>query len=421
MEKLSIKVSGLSKRYRIGLMEEKNETLIGSFLSFLAKPFKNFKKIKSLTDFSIINDDVFWALKNVNFEVKRGEVLGVIGHNGAGKSTLLKIISQITPPTEGEIHINGRIASLLEVGTGFHPDLTGEENIYLNGTILGMSKKEVNKKFDEIVRFSGIDEFIYTPVKRYSSGMRVRLAFSVAAHLEPEILLIDEVLAVGDAGFQQKCIGKMESISKTGRTILFVSHNMAAITQLTNRCIYLKNGKLFRQGNSDEMVRLYLSDTSRSESKHEKNKRNNNKPVYINDVAILTNKKEQTKIINEKSLFYVRVEFEINEQIENFQYGCSIVRQDLGAELFTTPSSIEKRALKPGKYFSELKIDPNYFNSGIYSINIKTFANFKRIERVRNMVSFRIVSGYDESVNNYQRWINGPLSFNYTISNLKKT
>lgn len=206
----------------------------------------------------------FWALDNVSFDVKRGEVLGVIGRNGAGKSTLLKILSQVTMPTSGQIKIKGRIASLLEVGTGFHPELTGRENVFLNGAILGMTKAEIRKKFDEIVAFSEIEEFIDTPVKRYSSGMYVRLAFAVAAHLEPEILICDEVLAVGDAQFQKKCIGKMKDVSKGGRTVLFVSHNMAAISSLCTSAIAMRNGMIMAVGSVSTSVEAYLSEVKLS-------------------------------------------------------------------------------------------------------------------------------------------------------------
>ena len=205
------------------------------------------------------NREEFWALKNVNFEIRRGEVVGVIGHNGAGKSTFLKILSQITPPTTGEIKIRGTIGSLLEVGTGFHPELTGRENIIMNGAILGMTKKEIEKKFNDIVEFSGIEKFLDTPVKYYSSGMYVRLAFSVAAHLEPEILLIDEVLAVGDAEFQKKCLGKMSEVTKKeGRTILFVSHNMSAVQQLCKKCILLEKGQIKEYGETNEIIKKYI-------------------------------------------------------------------------------------------------------------------------------------------------------------------
>jgi len=204
----------------------------------------------------------FWALKDVSFTIQPGEVVGVIGKNGAGKSTLLKLLSRITPPTEGKIEVNGRLASLLEVGTGFHPELTGRENVYLNGSILGMRKKEITERFDEIIDFAGIHKFVDTPVKRYSSGMYVRLAFAVAAHLHPEILIIDEVLAVGDAEFQKKCLGKMNEVASQGRTVIFVSHNMGAIAELCNRVIVLDEGRIVYDGNKNEAVSIYLSGNS---------------------------------------------------------------------------------------------------------------------------------------------------------------
>ena len=260
MSDIPIKVNNLSKRYRIGLKEELHDTFVGSMVEWFKSPFSNYKKVKSLSTFSNNgeSDDIIWALKDVSFEVKRGEVLGIIGKNGAGKSTLLKILCRITGPTNGQISINGRIASLLEVGTGFHSELSGRENVYLNGTILGMTKSEIDKKFDQIIDFSGVEEFIDTPVKRYSSGMKVRLAFSVAAHLEPEILLIDEVLAVGDLEFQRKCLGKMEEVSQSGRTILFVSHNLDSVLNLCGRAILLENGQIVSMGETKEIVNQYI-------------------------------------------------------------------------------------------------------------------------------------------------------------------
>ena len=201
--------------------------------------------------------DSFWALRDVSFDVQQGEVLGIIGRNGAGKSTLLKILSRITEPTEGRVNLRGRVASLLEVGTGFHPELTGRENIYLNGAMLGMTRAEIKRKFDEIVAFAEVEKFLDTPVKRYSSGMYVRLAFAVAAHLEPEILIVDEVLAVGDAEFQKKCLGKMGEVARGGRTVLFVSHDLQAIMQLTKRTILLKSGCLEHDGPSPESIAVY--------------------------------------------------------------------------------------------------------------------------------------------------------------------
>jgi len=261
MSQAVISVEGLSKRYLIGHQAVQREYYL-SLRDVLRRELRNF--VRKGADFArgrqIIQGDEleeFWALKDVSFDVKMGEVIGVIGRNGAGKSTLLKILSRITEPSQGRVVLRGRVASLLEVGTGFHPELTGRENIYLNGAILGMTQREIRRKFDEIVSFAEVERFLDTPVKRYSSGMYVRLAFAVAAHLEPEILIIDEVLAVGDASFQEKCLGKMKDVAVGGRTVLFVSHNMSAVMQLTQRAIVLSAGKVEYIGNSTEAVEIY--------------------------------------------------------------------------------------------------------------------------------------------------------------------
>lgn len=262
----AITVQNLSKCYRLGRQEKHHDSMGAALFDLLKSPLENYRRYQSLYRFNADEmnarqpaQDVLWALRDVSFTVKQGEVIGVIGRNGAGKSTLLKIISRITEPSHGWARIQGRISSLLEVGTGFHPELTGRENVYLNGTILGMTRKEVHQKFDEIIDFSGVEKFIDTPVKRYSSGMKVRLAFSVAAHLEPEILIIDEVLAVGDAQFQQKCLGKMQTVSESGRTVLFVSHNMGAINQLCSSAIMLDKGTVVSNGPAKEIVEHYLT------------------------------------------------------------------------------------------------------------------------------------------------------------------
>jgi lipopolysaccharide transport system ATP-binding protein len=269
-----ITVESLSKRYRIGTKEQQNRSFREVFLDGITAPIRNLRRLNRMTKFKENNpsnnqdqgvageseNDVIWALKDVSFEVKEGEVLGIIGRNGAGKSTLLKILSRVTEPTTGDVKIYGRISSLLEVGTGFHPELTGRENIFLNGAILGMTKKEIERKFDEIIAFAETEKFLDTPVKYYSSGMYVRLAFGVAAHLEPEILIVDEVLAVGDSQFQKKCLGKMHDISAgQGRTILFVSHNMDAIQRLCSKCIMFEDGQLIAHDNTATIVARYLS------------------------------------------------------------------------------------------------------------------------------------------------------------------
>jgi lipopolysaccharide transport system ATP-binding protein len=258
MRKPVITIENLGKRYAIGHLRNGNEGLRHSIEAAMRAPLG---WLRSQRERKLRQED-FWALKDVSLQIKQGDVVGIIGRNGAGKSTLLKLLSRITVPTEGKIRIDGRIASLLEVGTGFHQELTGRENIFLNGAILGMSRAEIIRKFDEIVEFSGIEEFLDTPVKRYSSGMFVRLAFAVAAHLEPDILIIDEVLAVGDAAFQKKCLGKMGDFAQSGRTILFVSHNAEAVRNLCQRCIWLKDGRIFKDGSADEILEDYFNDTA---------------------------------------------------------------------------------------------------------------------------------------------------------------
>jgi len=267
MGDVAIRVDSIGKAYRIGVNEQRHETMFGAVAAFVKSPFANFRNLRSLSRFdSFDSEDVVWALKDVSFEVREGDVVGIIGHNGAGKSTLLKILSRITEPTTGAAYVHGRVGSLLEVGTGFHPDLTGRENVYLNGTILGMRKREIDSKFDQIVEFSGVEKFIDTPVKRYSSGMRVRLAFSVAAHLEPEILIVDEVLAVGDAEFQKRCMGKMGDVAKEGRTVLFVSHSMAAVENLCEHGVVLASGKVVFKGRSKDAIQHYFKSFSEGRS-----------------------------------------------------------------------------------------------------------------------------------------------------------
>lgn len=263
MSDIAIRVENLSKRYLLGHQSDilKGEATLRDNLVGAARGF--LRRTKNLANGGTLvagdSFEEFWALKDVSFEVKRGEVVGIIGRNGAGKSTLLKVLSRITEPSSGRITLNGRVSSLLEVGTGFHPELSGRENIFLNGAILGMSRKEIQAKFDEIVDFAEVERFLDTPVKRYSSGMYVRLAFAVAAHLEPEILIVDEVLAVGDVQFQKKCLGKMQSVAGQGRTILFVSHNMAAVEQLTQTAVMLAAGRMFKRGPTSEVVGEYLT------------------------------------------------------------------------------------------------------------------------------------------------------------------
>lgn len=303
-----IRVKNLSKQYVIGGNRAANITLRDSIINTLRNPLKAVKSSsKSAT---------FWALKDVTFDIKPGEVVGIIGRNGAGKSTLLKILSRIVEPTEGRIELYGRIASLLEVGTGFHGELSGRENIFLNGAILGMKRSEIEKKFDEIVDFAEIEKFLDTPVKRYSSGMYVRLAFAVAAHLEPEILVVDEVLAVGDAEFQKKCLGKMNEVSKVGRTVLFVSHQMGMLAQLCESCILLEKGKLVMQGATDQVINTYLNRQSAEGSAYyfDETKTAGKAAYIIYQKMIDKNGAEINEITNENPIL-----LETKVRVENFQ------------------------------------------------------------------------------------------------------
>ncbi len=261
MGNVAIRIENVGKQYQIGQGKTAAyETLADRIVSTVQAPFKRIGSVLRGESSAVATEHI-WALRDVSFEVQHGEVVGIIGRNGAGKSTLLKILSQITEPTKGSIDIYGRVGALLEVGTGFHPELTGRENVYLNGAILGMTRHEIARKFDEIVDFSGIEQFIDTPVKHYSSGMQMRLAFAVAAHLEPEILIVDEVLAVGDAEFQKKCLGKMSDVTKEGRTVLFVSHNMGAVRSLTTRGVLLRSGQLAALGPTNQIVDMYMNES----------------------------------------------------------------------------------------------------------------------------------------------------------------
>lgn len=323
MQNPAIKVSNLGKAYRIGVKEKKQETLAGAIMSALKAPLKNYKRISNLKKLQGQQEspDIFWANRHVNFEVYKGEVLGIIGKNGAGKSTLLKMLSRITEPTEGRIEIHGTVASLLEVGTGFNPELTGSENIYLNGTILGLTRKEIDARYDDIVEFSGIEKFIETPVKRYSSGMKVRLAFAVAAHLDPEILIIDEVLAVGDAEFQKKCLGKMQEVAgKTGRTVLFVSHDMAAVKNLCTRAILLQRGEITYEGEPADVVDYYLKNAAMSTSEKTgfsvENRKGNGKFIVTN-FEFLNNKMEPVVVLETGMDVNMRVSYKTSESNPN--------------------------------------------------------------------------------------------------------
>ncbi len=383
-----IQVENLSKKYIIAHEVKENYKRLSEVMVEKAKNFGR----RIIKPSRLHNDpahEEFWALKDINFAIKQGERIGIIGRNGAGKSTLLKILSRITAPTTGKIVIKGRMASLLEVGTGFHPELTGRENIFLNGSILGMSKVEITKKFDEIVDFSGVEKFLDTPVKRYSSGMHVRLAFSVAAHMDPEILIVDEVLAVGDYQFQKKCLGKIQEVNQEGRTILFVSHNLGVINRLCNQCMLLHNGKIVSMGETSTVVNKYLSyninnnRVYQQESDLEKDM--NLRTVLLNpDENALNSDVEYISPIN------IRINYDVNKPVTNVSVWISIENME-GIRVFTSvdydqyPDMLEIR--KPGHYQADVKIPEKWLNVGQYKVIVGIVKNhplvvYDRVEAI---------------------------------------
>ena len=368
-----IKVENLSKKY---IIDHEGQERYIAMRDVVARKVKKIFSIKKLLTPKVSNTkEEFYALRDINFEIAQGDRVGIIGRNGAGKSTLLKVLSRITEPTTGKISINGRVASLLEVGTGFHPELSGRENIFLNGAILGMSRAEIKKHFDAIVDFSGVEKFLDTPVKRFSSGMYVRLAFAVAAHLEPEILIIDEVLAVGDAEFQKKCLGKMEDVSKNeGRTILFVSHNVPAVRNLTEKIIYLKNGKIEAIGKTSEMLDMYIEDTIRLtlENKDTNHYRRSERNPLASIRSVIVN-----KIINEFPRVGLNQDIKLSITIDAARNISSpdlnIIFKNIQAEVVTTIASRDNgfyKDLNEGENIIELIVESNYFAPGKYFATI---------------------------------------------------
>jgi lipopolysaccharide transport system ATP-binding protein len=369
-----IEVKNLSKEYIISHNVQPYYTLRDSFFQIIKKPFIYFSSKESSS-----KKEKFLALKDVNFSVMPGEVVGIIGRNGAGKSTLLKILSQITPPTSGSAHLRGRVASLLEVGTGFHPELTGRENIFLNGAILGMTQKEIAKKFDEIVAFAEIEKFLDTPVKRYSSGMYVRLAFAVAAHLEPEILVIDEVLAVGDASFQKRCLGKMDEISKKdGRTVLFVSHNMSAIKQLCRKCILLDEGKIRLIGETGEVIKNYLE----SDSKITKIVKTEERGVCIKNI-IFKNKNGVTDFINTFDEIEIEIVGEAAKDFDNVSFAiCFNNIYNVRVTSVWTDYIGKNSSISKGRFKAVFKIPSIRLIPGEYEVISYVESRGKVLERV---------------------------------------
>ncbi len=379
MSNYAITVADIGKQYRIFSEVNKYTTLREKIVEVVRSPIK--------TLFNPTGTETFWALRHIDFDVEKGMVLGVIGKNGAGKSTLLKILSRVVEPTEGKAEIRGRVGSLLEVGTGFHPELTGRENVFLNGAILGMKKSEIQSKFDEIVAFSEIGQFIDTPVKRYSSGMYMRLAFAVSAHLEPEILIVDEVLAVGDAEFQKKCLGKMSDVAGEGRTVLFVSHNMSAVTRLTKECIILEHGKMLMRASSQEAVDYYLShDYEKGGERRWKaaDVEADAKPFRPVAMRVLNKQKQVTDTIRSIDPMFIEVEYELEAPITGLRVGVYLMsmRGEFVFTSFDTDDPEEYNRLtmrKAGRYISRVRIPADMLNEGRFVIGMN--ASVFRVKR----------------------------------------
>ena len=392
MDKPIIEVRNIGKKYDINHARGGYVSLRDVVANVFKAPF-SFLKSKAKQVAGLEKKEEFWALKNVSFSVNRGEVVGIIGANGAGKSTLLKILSQITPPTEGEIILRGRVGSLLEVGTGFHPELSGRENIFLNGAILGMKKAEIEKKFDQIVEFAGIQKFLDTRVKHYSSGMYVRLAFSVAAHMEPDILLVDEVLAVGDAEFQKKCLGKMDEITREeGRTILFVSHNMGAIRQLCGKTLVLNKGSVVNFTETEKAINTYVNKI-RSEKIIIPHKNTNREGFKIKKIEF-KNDTNKSWVVECFEKIKLEVLMEIPENMSGFRFGLGINSLS-GERIFTVHS--EEKSLEKGEYLIDIELE-NRLVPGCYELSLGILNRYR-------LPGF-IILEVENNKNNDHKWFN---------------
>ncbi len=395
-----ISVQNLSKKYIIGHQKQESYTTLRDSIANGARRLADRLTHPFTVEESDFTHEEFWALKDVSFDIQQGDRVGIIGGNGAGKSTLLKVLSRITEPTTGQVKIKGRVASLLEVGTGFHPELTGRENIYLNGAILGMSKVEIKSKFDEIVAFAEIERFLDTPVKRYSSGMYVRLAFAVAAHLEPEILIVDEVLAVGDAQFQKKCMGKMESVGNEGRTILFVSHNMGAINTLCNKGILLQKGQVMTNGAVEKVLVQYMQ-RSVSGTGHQyvniEAIKPDSKAVVLSACVLDSHDKPSPSIFVDQN-FFVRLEWRLNIHVPFLRVGIEIMDSTgviVLSSMDTDITDLHGKPREPGLFNEVVRIPSFILMPGNYTI--KAFAGIPGIERimeVENLMEFEVVDNH---------------------------
>ncbi|PZO19273.1 MAG: ABC transporter ATP-binding protein [Leptolyngbya foveolarum] len=386
-----IRVENLGKKYTIGHQQQgERYTALRDVITNGAKGVAGrFRGKKSKGKDSASED--FWALKDVSFEIKQGDRVGIVGRNGAGKSTLLKILSRITEPSKGLVRIKGRVASLLEVGTGFHPELTGRENIYLNGAILGMHRQEISQKFDEIVSFSEVERFLDTPVKRYSSGMYVRLAFAVAAHLEPEVLIVDEVLAVGDAAFQKKCLGKMEDVSKEGRTVLFVSHNMSTVNSLCKRAIWLMDGQVHMEGEVEHITSKYLTYGAENSGDVFITEKTSDERFKLKRLTLLNSQDQITSVFDLRRSINIRLEYELSQPINNLEISLRI-HNSSGIPIFTTNrSSSLSSDILTGEHVSQVEIPKLFLSPGTYSITVGAhIPNIEMLSLYESLMSFEV-------------------------------
>lgn len=382
-KELVLKVENVSKQYRLGLVGT------GTLQDDLKRWWYRirgkedpFLKIGVENDRSKKTDDEYvWALKDINFEVKKGEVLGIIGKNGAGKSTLLKLLSKVADPTTGSIKYKGRIAALLEVGTGFHPELTGRENIFLNGAVLGMQKNEIAAKVDEIIEFSGVAQYVDTPVKRYSSGMKVRLGFAVAAHLEPDILIVDEVLAVGDAEFQKKCIGKMQDVAGEGRTVLFVSHNMASVKSLCSKAVLLVNGKVESIGSTEDIVNMYLSDGNIANAAYKEFKGSpiGIEKLKISGLGVVAKNKEKDVPISRNNEIEFKIQYELSDDSIRYDFNLHFKSSDGTYVMNVTSGGQEDVVLTAGKKTALFTIPANMLNRNEFIVDLLIVENKQKM------------------------------------------
>ncbi len=413
---LAISVENLSKVYRLGVEKESEDNLSTAIASFFRNPLANYRRYRSLYDFSDVDlksgengsdasarDDILWALRDVSFEVPKGQILGIVGHNGAGKSTLLKILSRITAPTSGSARIQGRVGSLLEVGTGFHQELTGRENVYLNGTILGLRKRDVDKIFDEIVDFAGVEKFLDTPVKRYSSGMKVRLGFAVAAHLDPEVLIVDEVLAVGDADFKRKCLGKMEEIGESGRTILFVSHNMPQVTRLCSRVLMMENGQVIKDGGPHEVVEAYLSSGKKRVARQDwpdLDSAPGGEIARLRSISVRNGSGDVSESFDIREPITLRIEFDCLKAGHELLPGFSVCNEEM--QILFSSIDIEPKwagtEREPGRYVAEIEIPGNFLAEGTMLVNtaVRQWQPAQTLEYfVPEAIAFQVIDSFE--------------------------